>query len=118
MFGWLILSYWAVTTFDWQLADKHLIASRLSIITMDELKSIKRPHISLVKLIEAIGILLRLEKKAKSIYKVPSPSTYENVIDLMSNDFYGCLDILVKMKSESINNEVSSEFPCDWINCI
>lgn len=70
----------------------------------------KRPSIALIKLIEATGILLGIPKSfTKSKYKAPIPTNYDATIQHISDNFYGCVDELIRITSESIPNDIGSE---------
>lgn len=76
---------------------------------MEELRRKKKPSISLIKLIEATGILLGIAPSFdKSKYKCPVPSNYDKTLDCISEDFYGILIRLAEIQSSGITNEVSS----------
>ncbi len=76
-----------------------------------ELKNIKRPSTALVKLVEAIGILLGIPRSAnsKSKYKAPTPTNYDDTIDYLSLKFYSAMNFLVNQRDADISNEVASE---------
>jgi hypothetical protein len=79
---------------------------------MAELKRIKRPSPSLIKLVEACGILLELRKnEKKSAYKAPLPSNYDNTLDLLEAEgFPDMVCRLAAMRSFDVSNEVATEF--------
>jgi len=75
---------------------------------MATLADIKRPPLALVKLVEAIGILLRIPKaSSKSQYKAPIPSNYDATVKLLSSDFYGTMNKLTLLQSNGIPNDVA-----------
>lgn len=79
---------------------------------MADLKSIKRPSIALIKLIEATGILLQIPKTAtfKSKYKAPVPTNYDDTVEYLSVQFYPAMNALVNLTDAEISNDVACEF--------
>eukprot|EP01036_Dinobryon_divergens_P027716 gene27716-36533_t len=79
---------------------------------MTSLEQIRRPHISLIKLVECVGTLLEIPKsKEKSAFRAPLPSNYDKTIEkLKEGDFYDILNNLSVMKSSDIKNDVASDF--------
>ena len=77
---------------------------------MSYISRVSKPNIALVKLIEAVGILLRVQKSfAKSVYKAPTPSNYDGTLALLTKDFAGCILILGTLRSDDIPNDVASD---------
>lgn len=78
-----------------------------------ELKNIKRPSIALIKLVEATGILLDIEKsdvRDKSKYKAQSPTNYDNCVEKLSGgSFYSTISVLLNRPSSDISNELALE---------
>lgn len=70
---------------------------------------IKKPHIAFIKLIEAIGIIFGTPKISRSKYKAPSPSNYDNTIELLDKEFSSCLLRLSCTESTDISSETASE---------
>ncbi len=82
-----------------------------NLIIMSDLKSLKRPPISLIKLVESIGILLGVPRSTdKSAYKAPLPSNYDKTVELLSNNFYDKVQTLSNVVSAQIPNDVASLF--------
>lgn len=80
---------------------------------MSSLSAIKRPPAALIKLVEAIGILLRVPKShVKSAYKAPIPSNYDATLRLLVDDFYGTMNLLTLLQSNGIPNDVAIELYC------
>lgn len=79
---------------------------------MTDLKSIKRPSVAMVKLVEATGILLGIPKSAalKSLYKAPTPTNYDDTVEYLSSKFYQAMSTLVGLRDLDISNETASEF--------
>lgn len=78
---------------------------------MAELLKIKKPTLSLIKLIESVGILLRVPAtRDKSNYKAPTPSNYDKTVEILAGNFYGNLLALTSMVSSDIENKVASDF--------
>lgn len=76
---------------------------------MSALADIKRPSIGLIKLVEAIGILLRIAPSSnKSKYKAPTPSNYDETITRLQNDFTGVFAELTYLKSQGVPNDTAS----------
>ena len=75
------------------------------------LASIKRPSLALIKLVESTGILLGIQKKygEKSRYKAPTPTNYDETVQKLSDDFYGCMSLISSMDISTIPNDVASE---------
>jgi len=77
---------------------------------MTSLSAIKRPPAALIKLVEAIGILLRVPKSnTKSTFKAPIPSNYDATVQLLADDFYGTMNQLTLLQSNGIPNDVAIE---------
>lgn len=86
-----------------------LATSNLSII-MSNISNVSKPNAALVKLIEAIGILLRVPQSfAKSVYKAPTPSNYDGTMELLLKNFSYCIEKLGSLKSDGVPNNVASE---------
>jgi len=82
--------------------------SYIYIVSLDQ---IRRPHISLIKLIECVGTLLNIPKSAeKSAFRAPLPTNYDNTIEKLKFDFYGILNKLSTLQSSDIKNDVASDF--------
>lgn len=78
---------------------------------MTSIAQIRRPPISLIKLVECIGTLLLIPKsKEKSIFRAPLPSNYDNTVEQLKIDFYGVLNKISTLQSSDISNEVASDF--------
>lgn len=76
-----------------------------------ELDQNRRPHISVIKLIECVGTLLEIPKSSeKSYYRAPLPSNYDKTIEKFKGNFYGVLRQLSTLQSSDIKNEVASDF--------
>jgi hypothetical protein len=76
---------------------------------MSYLAKIVKPPTALIKLIEAIGIVLQVPLSyGKSNYKAPTPSNYDGTIALLLNDFVGCVTKLGSLASNDVSNEVAS----------
>ena len=76
---------------------------------MSNLSQIHRPPLSIIKLVEAIGILLRIpQSDKKSIYKAPIPSNYDQTVQLLSSDFNGIMKELSYLESNGIPNDISA----------
>ena len=78
---------------------------------MADLKSIKRPSLALVKLVEATGILLGIPRSAasKSIYKAPTPTNYDDTVEYLNTRFYYAMNFLLSHKDKDIPNDVASD---------
>jgi hypothetical protein len=78
---------------------------------MSQILEIRRPSAALVKLIEAVGILLGTPKtsSAESLYRIPRPSNYETTIGLVASDFNGILLQLANLKTSHIPNDIAAE---------
>jgi hypothetical protein len=82
-----------------------------TIMMASSLDQIRRPHISLIKLVECVGTLLDIPKsKEKSAFRAPLPSNYDKTVEKLKGDFYGVLNKLSVMQSSDIKNEVASVF--------
>lgn len=78
---------------------------------MQKLIGLKRPPASLIKLVEAVGILLSCPKSfRKSGFKAPIPSNYDATLEFLLDDFYAKLAHLSELRSENIDNGVATEF--------
>ena len=78
---------------------------------MSNISSISRPSLAFIKVVEAIGILLRIPVSTKkSVYKAPVPSNYDNTVAYLENDFYAVLNQLNVLQSSGIPNDIASEF--------
>jgi hypothetical protein len=67
--------------------------------------------VSLIKLIESVGILLGVPlSKKKSPYKALLPSNYDDTLLVLNRDFYGCLNKLTEMQSGVIEHDVATNF--------
>ena len=88
----------------------NFIEHQISKLRMVHLKDIKRPPLALIKIVEAIGILLRIPKtSARSAYRAPTPTNYDATIDILTNDFYGTLNQLNYLESSGIPNDIASD---------
>eukprot|EP01036_Dinobryon_divergens_P059829 gene59829-79796_t len=77
---------------------------------MSLLKDIRRPPLALIKLVEAIGILLRVPKtSSKSEFKAPVPTNYDSTVRMLDSDFYGIMSQLAVLKSSGIPNDIATE---------
>jgi nucleotide-binding universal stress UspA family protein len=73
------------------------------------LSEIKRPSVGLIKVVEAIGILMRIPTSmSKSKYKAPTPSNYDETIARLQNDFTGVFSELAFLKSHGVPNDIAS----------
>lgn len=78
---------------------------------MAELKDLKRPSLSLIKLVESIGILLNIPKSTnKSSYKAPLPSNYDATVLRLHENFNAELTYLSNLSTSDLTNEVASMF--------
>jgi hypothetical protein len=76
---------------------------------MSNISTVSKPNVALVKLIEAVGILLQVPQTfAKSIYKAPTPSNYDGTMELLLKNFGGCVEKLGSLKSDGVPNHVAS----------
>lgn len=77
---------------------------------MTRLHEIRKPSGALIKLVEAAGILLQVPKSfKKSEYKAPTPSNYDNTIELLKNDYSNLLSQLANLTAADVTNEMASE---------
>ena len=77
---------------------------------MATISSITRPSLAFIKVVEAIGILLRIPVSLKkSMFKAPVPSNYDQTVAYLENDFYGVLSELSLLQSSGIPNDIASE---------
>lgn len=77
---------------------------------MQDLRTIKKPSVALIKLVEATGVLLGIPKngsKEKSKYKAPSPTNYDNTVEYLDSNFSEAMDFLMKKGTADISNEDS-----------
>jgi hypothetical protein len=78
---------------------------------IEDLINLRKPSGSLIRLIEAIGILLGVPPtKKKSQYKAPIPSNYDATIHLLAHDFYTKLHQIAALESSQISNQQALEF--------
>lgn len=76
-----------------------------------ELKKIHRPSLSLIKLVESVGLLLGVPKsEKKSVFKAPIPSNYDNTIEELCADYSGLLGRVASIQSQDLSNEAAAEF--------
>lgn len=76
-----------------------------------ELKQIHRPSLSLIKLVESVGLLLGVPKsEKKSVFKAPIPSNYDSTIEELCADYSGLLGRVASIQSQDLSNEVAAEF--------
>jgi hypothetical protein len=77
---------------------------------MISLKDVKRPNLAMIKIIEAIGILLQVPKSnVKSKYKAAVPSNYDATIEIISDDYNSVLNSLFALKATGIPNAIAKE---------
>jgi hypothetical protein len=78
---------------------------------MSELKSLKRPNLATIKLVESVGILLNIPKSTeKSAYKATVPSNYDETVERLNADFNAELNFLSSLRSSDITNAIASQF--------
>mmetsp|Transcript_20859 Transcript_20859/g.30007 ORF Transcript_20859/g.30007 Transcript_20859/m.30007 type:complete len:424 (+) Transcript_20859:134-1405(+) len=76
---------------------------------MSFISNVSKPSDALVKLVEAVGILLQVPiSHEKSIYKASSPSNYDGTVALLLDNFSACINKLGTMKSDQVSNDVAS----------
>ena len=76
---------------------------------MDALFANKKPAIALIKLVEAIGIVLGIPSTfVRSKYKAPIPTNYDQTLYTINKDFYGTLLYLSNLKSSDLTNDVGA----------
>jgi hypothetical protein len=77
---------------------------------MSQLKEIKKPSVALIKLVEAIGIILEIKPSyEKSHYKAPMPSNYDSTVELLSTNFEEIFQRLICLRSCDIRNDIARE---------
>jgi hypothetical protein len=77
---------------------------------VEELVNTKRPSTAFIKLIEAVGIVLRIPRRAiKSKYKAPTPSNYDETAEYLADNFYDSLIFLAALQSSGIPNDIAAE---------
>lgn len=75
---------------------------------MSQLKEIKKPSVALIKLVEAIGIILEIKPSyEKSHYKAPMPSNYDNTVQLLSTNYEEIFQRLICLRSCDIRNDIA-----------
>lgn len=78
---------------------------------IEDLIKLRKPSGSLIRLIEAIGILLGVPPtKKKSQYKASVPSNYDETIHILAHDFYNKLHQVAAFESSQISNQQALEF--------
>ena len=77
---------------------------------MSALASQKRPSPPVIKLVECVGILLRIPPSPeKSKYKAPMPSNYDHTVHLLEENYGGYLTEVARMRSDHLSNSVANE---------
>ncbi len=77
---------------------------------MNSLSSNKRPSACVIKLVEAVGILLGVQPSTeKSKFKAPTPSNYDQTITLLEENYADYLTEISKMRSDLVGNKVANE---------
>jgi len=77
---------------------------------MSQLKDIKKPSVALIKLVEAIGIILEIKPSyEKSHYKAPMPSNYDSTVELLSTNYEEIFQRLICLRSCDIRNDIARE---------
>jgi len=75
-----------------------------------ELLANKKPSPVQIQVVEAIGILMRVPMRAgKSRYKAPSPTNYDDTVDLLASDFSGVVSTVAAYTSDEIPNDIARE---------
>jgi hypothetical protein len=77
---------------------------------MSALGDDSRPTVSVVKLVEACGILLGVPPSTeRSAFKAPLPSNYDNTVSLLDSNFGGYVSELGKLTSDQLSNKVAND---------
>ena len=75
-----------------------------------ELYENKRPPDVQIKLVEAIGIIMRIPfSSSPSRYKAPLPTNYDGTVNLLMNDLSGVISELAGYSSSSIPNDIARD---------
>ena len=77
---------------------------------MSRLFEIHRPSTALIKLVEAIGILIGSQVKSlKSRYRTPLPSNYSETIHHLSNNYDEIYKFVCALSASALSNELSQQ---------
>ena len=77
---------------------------------MSALADVSRPSVSVVKLVEACGILLGVPPTHdRSAFKAPIPSNYDATVGLLDSNFGGYVAELAKLTSDQLSNKVAND---------
>jgi len=77
---------------------------------MSTLSAVKRPSLCMIKLVEAVGVLLGVPpSQDKSKYKAPMPSNYDATVNLLDENYGAYLSEVARMRSERLGNKVANE---------
>lgn len=78
---------------------------------MSNIDNFRKPSPSLTRLVESAGILLGIPlSNEKSAFKAPLPSNYDQTIQALGADFYGCIAAITSLESADISNKMASQF--------
>lgn len=77
---------------------------------MSALTDDTRPTVSVIKLVEACGILLGIPPSHdRSAFKAPMPSNYDATVGLLDSNFGGYVAELAKLTSDQLSNKVAND---------
>lgn len=91
---------------------QHIVVIYLKLFfgDMSNLLKISRPTLALIKLVEAIGILLEIPfGYTKSSYKATLPSNYDETVEKLSSNYEEIFAYLISLKSCDISNKMARE---------
>jgi hypothetical protein len=78
---------------------------------MNHIRDLRKPPLSLVRLIESIGVLLLIPiTKKKSNYKITLPSNYDDTITALGSVYDECITKISLLESSNIDNHTAYAF--------